>query len=179
MKIMVIAAHPQLTDSRANQALLDELIKHDEILIRDLYQEYPDYKINVHREQQLLLECDRVVLQFPFYWYSCPPLLKKWFDDVLTYGWAFGPEGVHLKGKEFLVATTAGGTEKAYRSGGDNHYTISELLRPIERTLTRCNGTFLPAFVVYDANQAADETLAKEATRYAEYIQTSLYVLAH
>ncbi|MDF7639407.1 NAD(P)H-dependent oxidoreductase [Lactobacillus sp. ESL0791] len=27
-------------------------------------------------------------MQFPFYWYSCPPLLKKWEDDVLEHGWA-------------------------------------------------------------------------------------------
>ncbi|MED4584587.1 NAD(P)H-dependent oxidoreductase [Brevibacillus choshinensis] len=179
MKIMVIVAHPQLNESRANQALALELKKQGDILIRDLYQEYPDYNIDVQREQQLLLDYDRVVFQFPFYWYSCTPLLKKWFDDVLTYGWAFGPGGIHLKGKEFMVATTAGGTEKAYRSGGDNYYTISELLRPIERTLTRCNGTFLPAFVTYDANQATDEYLAREAKRYAEHVQTSLYALAH
>lgn len=179
VKIMVIAAHPRLAESRANRALLSEWKKNGQVLVRDLYQEYPDYQIDVQREKELLLEFDRIVFQFPFYWYSCPPLLKKWFDDVLVYGWAFGPEGVHLEGKEFLVATTAGGTEKAYRSGGDNFYTISELLRPIERTLTKCNGTFLPAFVVYDANQATDEILAQEAKRYAEHVQMSLNVLSH
>ncbi|QRG68685.1 NAD(P)H-dependent oxidoreductase [Brevibacillus choshinensis] len=179
MKIMVIAAHPKLTESRANRALLDELKKHDEVVIRDLYQEYPGYDIDVQREQELLLEYDRVVFQFPFYWYSCPPLLKKWFDDVLTHGWAFGPGGDHLLGKEFMIATTAGGTERAYRSGGDDLYTISELLRPIERTLTKCNGTFLPAFVVYNADRASNEVLALEAKRYAEHVRTSLRVLAH
>ena len=29
---------------------------------------------------------DRIVLQTPMYWYSGTPLLKKWEDDVLTYG---------------------------------------------------------------------------------------------
>ncbi len=80
----------------------------------------------------MLLQYDRVVFQFPFYWYSSPPLLKKWFDDVLTYGWAFGPGGDHLKGKEFIVATTTGGKESEYHSGGYNWFTISELLRPIQ-----------------------------------------------
>ncbi|MEU3281800.1 NAD(P)H-dependent oxidoreductase [Streptomyces antibioticus] len=27
-----------------------------------------------------------VVLQFPFYWYSTPPLLKQWLDQVTPYG---------------------------------------------------------------------------------------------
>ncbi len=118
LKIMVIIAHPQLNHSRANQTWILELKKHANIDVRDLYQEYPDWKIDREREQQLLLQYDRVVFQFPFYWYSSPPLLKKWFDDVLTYGWAFGPGGDHLKGKEFIVATTTGGTESGYRSGG-------------------------------------------------------------
>ena len=28
-----------------------------------------------------------------FWWYSSPPLLKLWFDEVLTFGWAYGPGG--------------------------------------------------------------------------------------
>jgi len=47
-----------------------------------------------------LLEHDRIVLQFPMYWYSMPPLLKKWLDDVLTYNFAYGSKGDKLKGKD-------------------------------------------------------------------------------
>lgn len=179
MKIMVIAAHPDLNNSRANHAWALQLQDQPGIYFRDLYQEYPDWNIDVEREQRLLLQYDRIVLQFPFYWYSCPPLLKKWFDDVLTFGWAFGPGGDYLQGKEFIVATTTGGTEKQYRSGGDNWFTISELLRPIQRTLTKCNGTFLPAFVTYDVTHGTDAYLAQEAKRYAEYIQTAMHALVH
>ncbi|MFX3635954.1 MAG: NAD(P)H-dependent oxidoreductase [Candidatus Pristimantibacillus sp.] len=179
MKIMVITAHPNLNNSRANQALARELKDQTDIYFRDLYQEYTNWNIDVEREQQLLLQYDRVVFQFPFYWYSSPPLLKKWFDDVLTFGWAFGPEGDNLKGKEFIVATTIGGTERQYRSGGYNWFTISELLRPIQSTITRCNGTYLPAFVTYNANEGTDEYLEQEAKKYAEHIQTSMRVLVH
>jgi len=179
MKIMVIAAHPDLTNSRANRALIGALEQHRDIVVRDLYQEYPNWTIDIEREKQLLLEYDRIVLQFPFYWYSCPPLLKKWFDDVLTFGWAFGPGGDRLKGKEYIVATTTGGPSKGYRSGGDNRYTISELLRPIEQTLVKCNGTFLPAFVVYQVTNATDEYLTQEAKKYAEYIRTPVRELVH
>lgn len=180
MKIMIIIAHPDLRSSRANQAFAKELRDHKDVSVRDLYEEYPNWQIDVEKEQQLLLQYDRIVFQFPFYWYSCPPLLKKWFDDVLTYGWAFGTGGDHLKGKQFMVATTTGGTENAYRSGGDNWFTISELLRPIQRTLTKCNGVFLPAFVTYDVNQGSDAYLADEAVKYAEHIRTeNLNVLIH
>ncbi|MCM3628424.1 NAD(P)H-dependent oxidoreductase [Paenibacillus glycanilyticus] len=180
MKILVIAAHPQLNASRANKAFLKGLSKYSQdIHVHDLYQLYPNWIIDVEKEQQLLLQYDRIVLQFPFYWYSCPPLLKKWLEEVMAHGWAYGPGGDQLIGKEFLVATTTGGTEKAYRSGGDNQFTISEFLRPLERTITRCNGTYLPAFVSYAVMTATDETLAEEAIRYAEHIRTPLPVLVH
>jgi len=174
MKTMVIVAHPHLNDSERNQALLRELKKSPAVHIRDLYHEYSDWRIDVEREHQLLVEYDRIVFQFPFYWYSCPPLLKKWFDDVLTFGWAFGPGGEHLRGKEFMIATTTGGTECEYRAGGRNWFTISEYMRPIQSTINRCNGTFLPAFVSYHSSTA---TLEEEAKRYAEvvrYPQTKL-----
>ncbi|MFC5468972.1 NAD(P)H-dependent oxidoreductase [Cohnella suwonensis] len=171
MKTIVISAHPNLERSRANQAMANEAKKYGDVAFRDLYQEYPDWTIDVKSEQELLLQYDRIVLQFPFYWYSAPPLLKKWFDDVLAYGWAFGPGGDHLKGKEFIVATTAGGTENAYRAGGENLYTVSELLRPIQRTLTKCDVVYLPSFVTYNANAGSDAYIAEEAIRFAEHIR--------
>ncbi|WP_201005389.1 NAD(P)H-dependent oxidoreductase [Paenibacillus glycanilyticus] len=180
MNILVIVAHPELTASRANKALLQGLNKiREDIHIHKLYELYPDWNIDTEKEQELLLRYDRIILQFPFYWYSCPPLLKQWFDDVMIPGWAYGPGGTRLVGKEFLVATTTGGTDKSYRSGGDNQFTVSELLRPIERTIAKCGGTYLPAFVCYDANASTEERLEQEAQRYAEYIRTPLPVLTH
>lgn len=179
MRIMVIAALSDIQQSRANKALIQELNKHADILVRNLYLEYPAWQIDVEKEQRMLLQYDRIVFQFPFYWYSCPPLLKNWFDDVLTFGWAYGPGGEHLLGKEFMIATTTGGSEACYRSGGENAYTISEFLRPIERTLTKCNGTFLPAFVAYSVMQATDIDLAHAAEKYAEIIKAPRKVLIY
>lgn len=177
MKMMVIAAHPDMNRSRANRAFMLELKNHGDIACRELYREYPDWNIDVEREQQLLLSYDRIVLQFPLYWYSCPPLLKKWFDDVLTYGWAFGEGGDYLRGKEFLVAVTTGGAENHYRPGGYNWYPLDEYLLPIQSTITRCNGIYLPAFATFSAIEGTDEYLAQEAKRYAEYISTSMNAL--
>jgi glutathione-regulated potassium-efflux system ancillary protein KefG len=179
MKIMVILAHPNRRNSRANHILTAEISQESNIWIRDLYQEYPTWIIDVEKEQRLLLEYDRIVFQFPFYWYSCPPLLKKWFDDVFTFGWAFGPGGDNLKGKEFLLATTTGGPENAYQAGGGNWFSISEYFKPIQATIMRCNGTFLPTFVTYDANNSSTEYLLQEAIRYKEHIYESRESLIH
>ncbi len=175
MKTMVIVAHPNLSDSVKNQALLSELRKLPDTYIRDLYQEYPNWRINVEREHQLLLDHNLIIFQFPFYWCSCPPLLKKWFDDVLTFGWAFGPGGENMRGKEFMIATTTGGSESEYRAGGRNWFTISEYIRPIQSTIARCNGTFLPPFISYNSSA---EALKEDAKRYVEVVRYSQTKLA-
>ncbi|WP_028563610.1 NAD(P)H-dependent oxidoreductase [Paenibacillus pinihumi] len=177
MKTLVIVTHPFLKDSRANNALIQELNLHENIDVHNLHEEYPDWSIDIEKEQQLLVKYDRIVLQFPLYWYSAPPLLKKWFDEVLTYGWAFGSEGNHLKGKEFILATTAGASEQSYRSGGSNEYTISEFLRPFEVSIKYTSAVFLPAFVVYGTMEATDEQLKLDARKYVEHITASAEAL--
>jgi len=179
MNILVIAAHPNLENSRANRALLDAIQGLENVHIHDLYKEYPDWHIDVNREQELLLGYERIVFQFPFYWYSCTPLLKKWFDDVLVPGWAFGPDGNHLKDKEFMVATTVGSSENGYRAGGDNWFTVSELLRPIQATMTRCKGKFLPPYAMHNADRLTPQQFREQAARYAEYIQAGVKQLVH
>lgn len=57
MKIMVIVAHPNLDNSRANRALMEHsgLYANENVDVRDLYKEYPNWNIDIEREQQLLL----------------------------------------------------------------------------------------------------------------------------
>ena len=99
-KTLVVVAHPDLAASTINKRWVDELEKHrDDFTVHQLYQRYPDGKIDVPGEQRLVDAHQHLVLQFPVYWFSCPPLLKQWFDDVLTYGWAYGSKGNSLKNK--------------------------------------------------------------------------------
>lgn len=65
MKTTVLLFHPNLPESRVNLALINGL--DDDIEVRDMYDLYPDFKIDVAAEQKVLLEADRVVLQFPMH----------------------------------------------------------------------------------------------------------------
>ena len=99
MRIMNLVFHPDLQASRVNRAWKRQLESSGKVATsRDLYGDYPDFRIDIEREQDQLLAHDRVILQFPLYWYSCPPLLKKWLDDVLTHGFAYGSTGDQLRG---------------------------------------------------------------------------------
>ena len=123
----------------------------------DLYAEYPDYHIDIDREQARLREHDVVIFLFPLYWYSTPALLKEWQDLVLEHGFAYGTGGTALAGKTFLCALTAGGLEDAYRTEGYNHYDIRELLRPLEQTATLCGMRPLAPFALFGARNAVEE----------------------
>ena len=93
MKTLVIVAHPDLEKSVVNRRWVDEAEKHPEhFTVHRLYQTYPDEQIDIAREQALVEQHGTLVLQFPIYWFGCPSLLKKWMDQVLAFGWAFGPQ---------------------------------------------------------------------------------------
>lgn len=64
MKTLVIVAHPNLTNSVINKMWADRLHQEMEITVHDLYATYPDRKIDVAYEQQLLLEHNRIVFSF-------------------------------------------------------------------------------------------------------------------
>jgi putative NADPH-quinone reductase len=171
MKVLVIIAHPAIEQSTVNKAWMEELKKHDNITVHELYQEYKE-EIDVKREQELCEAHDRIVWQFPFYWYSSPPLLKEWQDKVLTYGWAFGSNGNALHGKELILAVTTGSGAEKYRAGGLNHYSMSELLKPFQATSNLIGTTFLPPYLFYGTYGATKEEIQKSAKEYAEYIVT-------
>jgi glutathione-regulated potassium-efflux system ancillary protein KefG len=73
MKTLVIVAHPNLDQSRINKRWVAKLREYPEqVTVHDLYATYPDGNIDVAKEQALVMEHDRIVFQFPFYWYSNP-----------------------------------------------------------------------------------------------------------
>ncbi len=156
-KILVLFAHPSQHRSEVNLPLVRATAAVAGVTVVDLYAEYPNLCIDIDREQQRLREHDIVVFMFPLYWYSTPSILKEWQDLVLEYGFAYGHDGTALQGKMLLCAITAGGLEDAYRHQGYNHYSIRELLRPIEQTATLCGMTYLPPYALFGARTALEE----------------------
>lgn len=167
-KVLVLFAHPRLEKSRSNRALLRHLPQ--EVTFRDLYELYPDFNVDVAEEQRLLQDHDVIVFHHPLYWYSAPPLVKQWIDLVLTFGWAYGPRGVALKGKVAFHVLTTGGPESAYQLEGFHGFTLAEFLRPLQRTMTLCGMTWLPPFVVHGTHRRTDEELEALGAQYGRLL---------
>lgn len=165
-RTLVLVAHPDLNASRVNSALAEAVRDLAGVTVRDLSAERTSSGFNASEEQRLLVEHDTVVLQFPWYWYSVPGILKEWMDQVLTYGFAYGSSGPRLQGKTLLVATSTGGPETSYGPGGHNRFTMAELMRPLDATAHLCGMTMAEPFVVHGVHGIDDVALATYRARY-------------
>lgn len=156
-RVLVLYAHPSTHRSEVNAPLFKATSEVDQVTLVDLYAEYPTYDINIQQEQQRLKDHDVIVFMFPLYWYSTPSILKEWQDLVLEYGFAYGKCGTALNGKTFFCAISAGGSEDAYQTDGFNHFTINELLQPLEQTSRLTGMEYWPPFALFSARTAAEE----------------------
>ena len=161
-KVLILFAHPALHKSRVNRIMIEKVKDIEEITFHNLYERYPDFHIDIKKEQQLLLDHDIIIWHHPFYWYSAPSILKEWIDLVLEHGFAYGREGTALKGKKILSVITTGGRREAYQKDGFAGFTMNEFLTPFNRTATLCNMEYLPPFVVHGSH-LLDETGIKSA----------------
>ncbi len=170
MKILVLLFHPDTQSSKVNRRLAEAANTKEDVTIRDMYQLYPNFQIDAAQEQRLLEEADRIVLQFPMYWYSSPALLKQWEDAVLEYGWGYGSTGDKLHGKELLIAVTPGAPVDNYVHNANFKYTVTDLLRPFQATNNLIGTRFVKPFVVAGASSIKEADLDKAAEEYANYL---------
>jgi glutathione-regulated potassium-efflux system ancillary protein KefG len=169
---LLVLAHPALHRSRVNAALLAAVEGHDQVTLHDLYQDYPDFLIDVAADQKRLLAHRLIVLQFPLYWYSTPALLKEWLDMVLLHGFAHGRDGTKLHGKTLLCVITAGGSTADYHPEGMNRFSMEELLRPLEATAHLCGLVWTPPFIVHDSIQLDAFGRREAADAYRARLET-------
>ena len=164
-RVLINFAHPVRSRSKMNNALRAAVEGLETITVNDLYAHYPDFLIDVRREQHLCEDHDVIIFQHPFYWYSTPSIMKEWLDLVLQHGWAYGSEGKALHGKLFLQAITAGGGDSTYQKDGYNAFTIGELISPYRATAKLCGMVWLPPFTILGIHRGLAEEKVKA---YAE-----------
>lgn len=156
-RILVLFAHPVPQQSEVNIFLFEDAQQLPNVTTVDIYAEYPDFNIDVVKEQQRLVNHDVIVFQYPLYWYSTPSILKEYQDLVLEYGFAYGKGGTALREKLFFCAISAGGKEEAYQTDGFNHFTIRQLLQPLEQMASITNMTYLAPFALFGSRSASRE----------------------
>ncbi|MCU0439096.1 MAG: NAD(P)H-dependent oxidoreductase [Raineya sp.] len=168
--VLILFAHPLLEKSKINKFFVRKYQQRSTLKFHDLYEEYPEFNINIPYEKALLEESSLIIWHHPLYWYSSPPLLKQWIDMVLEVGWAYGPNGNALKGKHILQVITTGGSEQAYQVDGNNRFTIREFLRPFEQTAYLCNMNYLPPFVIHGTHRISQANLDQNIEQFFTFL---------
>ncbi len=178
--IYVIAAHPAWRESRVNRPLMQAAQALPRVQVQDLYSSYPDYAIDVAREQAALARAQLVVLLHPIQWYSMPALQKLWLDEVLTYGWAYGGghaegesgAGRALQGKDLWLVATTGGRDSSYHPQGYNRYFFDAFLPPYEQSAALCGMRFLPPLLLHGAHHVSKEAVARHIDIFRQRLQS-------
>jgi len=175
MKTLIVVIHPNINESKINKRWVNELENHPDLYtVHNLYQAYPDGIIDVEREQKLIEQHDKIILQFPLYWFNSPPLLKQWLDEVFTYGWAYGSNSGHkLRGRKFALAVSAGIKEEDFSRDGRYQHSLQEILLPFEMTAKYVEADYQPFYAFYGAEyEVSDQQLEKSAKGYIDYLQS-------
>ena len=167
-RILIIFAHTYWNDSKINRKLLSEASKIEGVKIHNLTEQYANAKIAVDKEIELLAWADKIIMQFPLFWYSTPSLLKEWEDEVLVGVDAIDNKNKSkmLKGKTFQIITTAGGKESSY----DGHHgaTLRQMLTPIYESFKYLGTNVRDYYCIFETHSLNPQSLPIDA--YKKYL---------
>lgn len=170
--ILLLAAHPDLGHSHISQALLQAARASGRVVVRDLYALYPDYGIDVAAEQRALAAARLVIWLHPLHWYGMPALLKLWVDEVLSFGWAYGPGGTALAGKDLWLLSSTGSAAAAYTREGHNGHALDDFLLPQAQTARLCGMRWLAPLVLHGAHRVDEVELQQHVRQFLQRLQS-------
>lgn len=162
MKTLILVAHPDIENSTTQKFFQTSLVNFDDVTYHPI-----SIPINIEEEQQLLRSNDRIIFQFPLFWYSAPALLKTWQDEVLSTSFINSPS---LKGKELGIVVTTGSAKKDFGAGNPEKFTISEILRPYEAMANKAMMSYLPPLPVYQFLYMESANQQRLLVAYQQYV---------
>ena len=167
-KTLIIISHPDVTQSSSQQFLLasikgEELIqiRHLESILAEQENNHFDKRI----ERACLQDADRIIFQFPLYWYQCPSVMKQWMDEVLTLNLSQKAK------KEFGIVVTVGAKQDRYTAGGSVGFGIEELLRPYQALANQLGWNYQTPFVVYQFQYLTETQKQQLLVDYLYYLE--------
>ena len=170
MRTLIIVAHPDVKGSMSQQFFLSGLEQEQTVTLHQLYDSYPDSKVDKVKEVDLLLSHDRIIFQFPLYWYSAPSLLKEWQDVVLSEIASNDSYMTQIAGKEFGIVVSIGAKETSYQAGGSIGLSLSELMKPYQAMATYFGLHFMPIFSNYQFMYQTEEAKKQLLVDYQYYV---------
>jgi NAD(P)H dehydrogenase (quinone) len=131
------------------------------------------------REQQRLLWCDLLILQFPLWWFGPPAILKAWIDRVFAFGFAYDLahrfDRGKLLGRRGMLSLTTGGTTARFSDDGA-YGDIERVLYPLHRGVLQYIGLdVVDPFIAYAAPRVTHQERRAMLAAYADRLRTVQY----
>lgn len=176
MKTLVVVSHPYPDQSHAISALQRTAEATPDVVVRNLETLYGNElaAFDVAAEQKAHASAERIVYLFPIHWFNLTPMLKAYLNTVWTYGWAFGPGGTALKGKQMQLVVTAGASRHTYSTEGLIRSSMDEVLTPMKASAYYVGMEYAPPLAFYEAMGVDAGTLAALQQAFAERLTTPL-----
>ena len=169
MKTMVVISHPTIQTSSSQQFFLATLKGEEAVTVRHLDEVWSEAKPHFTKsdEEKALVDssAERLILQFPMYWYQAPSVMKEWIDTVMSKSAPFTKQI-----KELGIVVTLGVKEEAFRAGGKEQFTLPELLRPFQALANAMGWTYLPIFEVHQFDYKTEEAKQALLVEYLQYV---------
>ena len=168
-KTLIIMSHPDVAQSSSQQFLLAAIKGEERIQIRHLESilaEQENNHFDKRIERACLQEADRIIFQFPFYWYQCPSVMKQWMDEVLTLN--LSQKG---KKKELGIVVTVGAKKDRYAAGGSVGFGIEELLRPYQALANQLGWNYQTPFIIYQFQYLKETQKQQLLVDYLYYLE--------
>lgn len=171
MSVLVVFSHSYQEQSVSGVAIADVFASAG-FQVRNLEKLYPQGNIDADAERKAVEEADVVVFLHPIFWYNVPSLLKKWQDEVLAFGWAYGVEEPKTKGKKFVQVYTTG--------AGRDKYTdevVTALEAPLKAAAGFANFSYAGAFGIFGQLSFTNANAKEDAVAFATKVVESIKAL--
>lgn len=172
MKTAILISHPDIQQSSSQQFLLASMNRLENVQYRILdEQKTVDGRFDRQVESGWIANYERIIFQFPLYWYAPPATLKQWLDEVLDVS-MFRSTAI----KEMGVVVVVGGRKEHYQPGGKHLCTVEELIRPFQAIAHVMGWRFLPVFRVHAFSSLTQEQKKELVVEYQRYITQEDYL---
>lgn len=167
MTTLILVSHPHLADSTSQQFLKASLPVDEDIIWEHIESQST---LDIAKEQAQLRQADRIILQFPLYWYAAPAGLKQWEDTVLTRTFVYGDHRYPLADKELGIVVTTGMPAKAFQRGGAEQITLDAAFAPLAALAKRAKMTWLPTFAIHQFAYLEEPEKLQLVVDYQRYL---------
>lgn len=167
LKTLVIVSHPDIEKSNTQQFLKASAATLSQVAWHHLDVNLP---FDVPAEQHAIQAADRIVFQFPLYWYMAPASLHQWLTEVWLKQFVYDAHGGLLTGKSFGLVVSFSQPEAAYQLGGKVGFSLSQFLTPYAALAEKTGLDLLAPLTISQFANQTDMVHQQLLVRYQQYL---------